>query len=74
MFNANAFVSFLDFEAHFKEIHRKNSRTDRPFFVHVTSVVVSNAPIHPDGVDGRRAHFLITGHQGNHRNIKRGGR
>lgn len=32
---------FLDFEAHFKEVHRKHSRPDRALFVHVTSVVVS---------------------------------
>ena len=31
----------LDFEAHFKEVFRKHSRSDRPFFIHVTSVVVS---------------------------------
>jgi hypothetical protein len=31
----------IDFEAHFKEVFRKHSRSDRPFFIHVTSVVVS---------------------------------
>ena len=38
---------FSDFEAHFKEIHRKNSRPDRPLFVHITSVVVSEAACPP---------------------------
>ena len=31
----------LDFEAHFKEVHRKHSRSDRTLFVHITSVIVS---------------------------------
>lgn len=31
----------LDFEAHFKDVHKKHSPSDRTFFVHVTSVVVS---------------------------------
>ena len=32
----------LDFEAHFRDAHRKQSRSDRTLFVHVTSVVVSD--------------------------------
>lgn len=47
-FGADLRESFLDFEAHFKEVHRKHSRSDRPFFVHVTSVVVSNALLQPE--------------------------
>jgi len=34
-------VHLLDFEAHFKDVHKKHSPSDRTFFVHVTSVVVS---------------------------------
>jgi len=33
------------FEAHFKEVHRKHSRSDRPFFVHVTSAVDTKGTI-----------------------------
>lgn len=36
-------VAVKYFEAHFKEVHRKHSRSDRPFFVHVTSVVDTKA-------------------------------
>jgi len=38
---------FPDFEAHFKEVHRKHSRTGRPLFVHITSVVVREPVHHP---------------------------
>jgi hypothetical protein len=49
---ADASCIFLDFEAHFKEVHRKHSPLDRSFFVHITSVVVSARFVLPRGLVG----------------------
>jgi hypothetical protein len=37
----NAHQPSLDFQQHFREILRHNSPTPRPFYVHLTSVIVS---------------------------------
>jgi len=66
---------FLDFETHFKEVHRKQARSDRSFFVHVTSVVVSGRLLSSRGdwldLELTRSN---TGYQGHNGYTDRGGR
>ena len=66
---------FLDFEAHFKDVHKKHSPPDRTFFVHVTSVVVSaHFCFLEGGAFWVRAHRQITGYKGHHCDINHGRR